>query len=96
MTGAQEQRSPGELRADLGELRADLGETVEELAHRADVPARAKEKRDEVVGRVQEQAATARTMVAGKAPFLEDPKVLAGIGAVLVALLVVLRRRRRA
>ena len=96
MTGAQEQRSPEELRADLGELRTELGETVEELVQRADVPARAKARRDEIVDRVRTQAADARTVVAAKAPFLQDPKVLAGIGAAVVASLLLALRRRGA
>ena len=36
------EKSPEELRADLAAKRAQLGDTVEELAHRVDVPARGK------------------------------------------------------
>ncbi len=90
----QSQRSPVELRADLGELRAELGETVDELAYRADVPARVRQMKDETAEHVQEQVGRAREVVAEKAPALQDPKVLAGIAAALVVLLVVLRRRR--
>lgn len=96
MTGAHqgtENRSPDELRADVDELRAEIGETVAELAYRADVPARAREKRDETVQRVQAQVGRAQAVVTDKAPALKDPRVLAGIGTALVALLVLLRRR---
>lgn len=104
MTGAHEEttrapgaddrpRTPDELRADLGELRAELGDTVEELAHRVDVPARARDKRDEVVATVREQAGRARSVVAGQ-PLLQDRRVQAGLLAALVVVVVALRRRR--
>lgn len=50
-------RDPDALRADLEERRKELGDTVEELAHRADVPARMREKKDESVARVQQTVA---------------------------------------
>lgn len=87
MTEQRTDRSPAEL-------RAGLADTVDELAARADVPAWARQKKDETVERVQEQVGRAREIVATKAPVLEDPKVLAGIAAALLTL-VVLRRRRR-
>lgn len=36
------------LRADIARTRAELGDTVEALAHKADVPGRAKQKATEV------------------------------------------------
>ena len=47
-------KSPEELRADLAEKRAELGDTVEELAHRVDVPAQVKAKKAETVARLQD------------------------------------------
>lgn len=84
------------LQAQIEQLRGELGETVEELAHRANVPARAKERGRELTQQVKEQAldaaerarhAVSRTG-AGRWP------VLAGAGVALIALLLVVRRRR--
>jgi Protein of unknown function (DUF3618) len=99
MTGAQ--RSPEELSRDLRELRAEVGDTVEELAHRVDVPARARAKKDETVERVRQQVARTRAVAADKAPAvrssLRDTRVVAGGAAlaVVVVLIPVLRRRSR-
>lgn len=41
-------QTPEELRAQIEATREELGETVEALAHKADVKARAKERVDEV------------------------------------------------
>lgn len=101
MTGAGP-RTPEELRSDLGELRAELGDTVEELAHRVDVPARLRAKKEETTERVQVQVAQAREVIAEKAPEVqqamrERPAVVGGIALVLSYLLVGrIRRRRRA
>ena len=55
MTDAQpSQKSPEELRADLASKRAELGDTVEELAHRVDVPAQVKAKKAETVAKLQD------------------------------------------
>ena len=55
MTDAEPtQKSPEELRADLVAKRAELGDTVEELAHRVDVPAQVKAKRAETVAKLQD------------------------------------------
>lgn len=89
-----------ELREGLDELRAELGDTVEELAHRADVPTRLRAKRAEAAQRVQEQVAHAREIVAQTAPSVqgtvrERPGVASSIAVVLVILLISLLRRRR-
>jgi hypothetical protein len=47
-------KSPEELRAELAAKRAQLGDTVEELAHRVDVPAQVKAKKDDTVAKLQE------------------------------------------
>jgi hypothetical protein len=72
-------KSPEELRAELSARRAELGDTVEELAHRVDVPAQVKEKKAETVAklqdakaealhRVQESTAKVKAAIADKAP----------------------------
>ena len=43
------------LRTDIERTRAELGETVEQLAQKADVKARAKEKVEDVKARAHEQ-----------------------------------------
>jgi len=95
------ERSPEELREELDTLRAELGETVEELAHRVDVPARVRAKREETTARVQEQVTQAREVIAEKAPTVEAalrdrPGLVAGIALVLSYLLVSRLRRRKA
>jgi hypothetical protein len=47
------------LRAEIRQTRADLGETVQALAAKADVKARAKEQVEHAKQRVREQAAEA-------------------------------------
>lgn len=83
-------------REDLDALRAEVGETVHELALRADVPARAKEKRDDVVRRVRDGAVHARDVVVEAAPAVAGrPVVLAALAAFLLGLVVIVGRRRR-
>jgi hypothetical protein len=50
----QAAKSPEELRAELAAKRAELGDTVEELAHRVDVPAQVKAKKAETVAKLQD------------------------------------------
>ena len=70
-------KSPEHLRAVLGEIRAELGDTVEELAHRVDVPARVRAQKEDTIARlqatkdqaahrVQESAETVRALLADK------------------------------
>ena len=56
-------KSPEELRAELSAKRAELGDTVEELAHRVDVPAQVKEKKAETVAKLQDAKAEAARRV---------------------------------
>ena len=46
--GQRDQRSPEEIRADIRETRRELGDTVEELAAKTDVKAKAQEKIESV------------------------------------------------
>jgi ElaB/YqjD/DUF883 family membrane-anchored ribosome-binding protein len=71
-----------EQRAEIKELRAELSGTVEELAHRADVPARARAKKDETMQRGREWVAQARAWVE------QNPLPAAAAAAALAALLV--------
>src|SRR5690349_11458896 len=57
------EKSPEELRAELAAKRARLGDTVEELAHRVDVPAQVKAKKDDTVAKLQEAKAQAARRV---------------------------------
>jgi len=51
--GAQESRSPEEIRADIDETQAQLGDTVEALAAKTDVKAQARQRVEEVKENVQ-------------------------------------------
>jgi hypothetical protein len=55
------------LRAEIRRTRAELGETVQALAARADVKARAKESVSQAKERVRERAAHAVDVVRGQA-----------------------------
>lgn len=107
MTGAHraeaEPRTPDGIRKDVGELRTELGDTVEELAHRADVPARARARKDEAIRQVQRQLDRARAAAVEKAPAVtsavrENRALVAVVAALLGAALAfrALRRRSRA
>jgi hypothetical protein len=82
-TNAGAAKSPEELRAELEAKRAELGDTVEELAHRVDVPAQVKAKKAETVARlqdaktqaarrVQQSTAKVRASIAGKVPGVQQ------------------------
>lgn len=94
------QPSVDEQRVELEELREELGDTVEELARRADVPARVKARRDELVTQAKEMGEQAKVTVAEKAPVVRDrvqenQKAIAAAVGALVLLLIVRARRRR-
>jgi len=82
-TDKGETKSPEELRADLEAKRTELGDTVEELAHRVDVPAQVKAKkaetvaklqdaRDEAARRVHEGTEKVRAAIADKTPVVQQ------------------------
>jgi hypothetical protein len=66
---------PEAIRADIAATREQLSRTVDELSHRLDVPARARER----VGRVREAALDL---------YLENPPAVVGGGLALVAMMV--------
>jgi altronate dehydratase len=59
------EKSPEELRAELAAKRAELGDTVEELAHRVDVPAQVKAKKDDTVAKLHDAKVEATRRVQG-------------------------------
>lgn len=100
MSGSAEQER---LQAEIEELRGELGETVEALAHKADIPARVKERGHEVKEQAVErgselwdQAVDAAGQARQAATRTTEQRwpVLAGVGLTLLALLVVMRRMR--
>jgi hypothetical protein len=100
---------PEEQRVDLDELRGQLGATVEELAHRADVPAQVRARRDMTVARAKEAGEQVKTVVtdrgqqakafvAERAPVVRDaatrsPGLVAAGAAAALLVLVLLLRR---
>ena len=75
---------PDVIRADIEATRQELGRTVDELAHRLDVPSRAKES-------------ALRARDTAVETYRESPPVVLGAAAALVALVVgvVIWRRKR-
>lgn len=61
-----------EIREDIERTRRDLGDTVEALAHKADVPARAKEKANEVLDTTKTKAEQAMHVAQVKAAELSE------------------------
>lgn len=93
-------RSEEQQRVELEELREELGATVNELAQRADVPARVRARKDETLARGRELGAKAKTLVVEKAsavPPADRPPLFAAAAATVAALLVLVlvRRKRR-
>ena len=77
------EKSPEELRAELAAKRTQLGDTVEELAHRVDVPAQVKAKKDDTVAklhdakveatrRVHDGTEKVKAAIAEKAPVVQQ------------------------
>jgi hypothetical protein len=56
-----------ELQQEIERTREQLGQTVDELAAKADIKARAKEKAAEVLGKAREKALGSRDIARGKA-----------------------------
>ena len=91
---------PDELRRDIEQTRTELGQTVEALAAKADVKARAQEAAHEAADEVRDRMHTAVDSVAyqvGKQRerFAKlDPRVRAGLFALVVGLVTLLIIRR--
>ena len=84
-----EPRSPEEIRADIDETRRELGDTVEALAEKTDVKARAHERFEEVKAKTPDSAQEAMAKVRAK------PLPLVGVGALLAAYWLGRRSARR-
>jgi len=67
MTEQTDDAKAAALRSDIERTREELGETVEALAAKADVKARAREKVDDVKVRAQEQVEQAKEAAKDKA-----------------------------
>lgn len=96
MSGSAEQER---LQAEIEELRGELGETVEALVHKADIPARAKERGHELKEQALERGSELKDQAVERGSELKDQAVerwpaLAGAGVALVILLVMVRRVR--
>lgn len=105
MTSRDPNAEVDHLRAEIVATRADLGETVEALAAKADVKARAQraaggvtERAGELVERVGQagRSATDRATRAGRAA-LQNPRswIIATISAMVAVAAIAMRRRRR-
>lgn len=73
------------LRAEIKQTRADLGETVQALAAKADVKARAKEQVEQTKQKVKAQAVEATEKVRGAAAAATDRVRHAGAGVRVAA-----------
>lgn len=97
VSGPEQQRSPEEIRRDIEQTRGELGDTVEELAAKADVKGRARQrfvrakdtaqqKKDEFVSKAQsaspDSASAGAQQVTSKAQ--QNPLPFA-VGGALVA-----------
>lgn len=101
---------PQELRGEIAQTRADLGDTVEALAAKTDVKARAKHAAGEAAGQAKQKLADATDRAAQAAGSVKDrldhqlppqvrrplPWAALGAGAAVIGLVVFLIRRRRA
>lgn len=108
VSGAETDRSPEEIRADIEQTREQVGDTVEALAEKTDVKGQAQQrisglkadlqhKRDELTAKARtatpESAQQGGQQVAAKVR--ENPAPLVLGGAVLVAFLLGRRAGRR-
>jgi Protein of unknown function (DUF3618) len=91
-----------DIQQEIERTRDHLSETVEELAARADVKARAraraaiiKDKAAEMSGQLRQSQLAQSQLVQGDAVRRRWPLVAAAAGAVLVGSILVRRRRRR-
>jgi hypothetical protein len=83
---------PRELQREIEHTRRELGDSVEALAHRLDVRARAQDKAADLRHRAQASASQAAGAISGRRVPLA---VTAGVVLVLAWAIVWWRRRRR-
>ena len=91
-----------EIQQEIERTQDHLGETVDELAARADVKARAraraaiiKDKAAEMSGQLRQSQLAQNQLVQGDLVRRRWPLAAAAVGAVLVGSVLVWRRRRR-
>ena len=97
---AEVARLSDEDRQHVDDLREEVGDSLAELASRFDVRSRVAERKDEAVASVQQGVDRARTAVVGRAGTAADtarqkPGLVAGVATAVLVLLVILLRRRR-
>jgi hypothetical protein len=76
-------RSPEEIEREIEQTREEVGDTVEALAAKTDVKARARKRADEI--KAKARAHTPSSAQEGIAKANENKLALAGAGALLVA-----------
>jgi Protein of unknown function (DUF3618) len=91
-----------EIQQKIERTQEHLGETVDELAARADVKARAraraaiiKDKAAEMSGQLRQSQVAQHQLVRGEEVRRRWPLAAAAVGAILVGAVLVRRRRRR-
>ena len=83
-----QQRSPEEIRREIASVRGDLGNTVEALAAKADVKARARERVEEIKTGAREKAPRAADPERMVAVARQNPLPLAVAAALLAGVLI--------
>jgi vacuolar-type H+-ATPase subunit E/Vma4 len=84
---------PQQLEAEIERTRERLGETVEALAAKADVKARAQQKATEMAGRLQSKANQAKQQITQRP--VTVAVAAAAAGALVLTLVIISRRRRQ-
>ena len=84
-----------EIQQEIERTQDHLGETVEELAARADVKARARARAAGMSGQLRQSQLAQNQLVQGDLVRRRWPLAAAAVGAVLVGSVLVWRRRRR-
>ena len=86
----------GRLRQEIAETRSELGDTVEALAAKADVKARAQEKVAEVKAEARDRVAALRDTARQRpAPLVVTGAAVATVGVLVLRRRVVRRRAQR-
>jgi hypothetical protein len=103
---SQETRTPEQIEADIRRTREEVGDTVEQLAAKTDVKARAQERVEEIKGNARGMADDLKQKVSGSTPegaqqggkqvvttVRSNPAPFAFAGAVLLGYLIGRGRR---